>query len=94
MTSICIVTGANGFLGNNLIRLLSKDVYEIRAVFHSDSKNLEDLDCEKYKADILKPYTLDDNTTPVTFNDKYDKNGPTIKRRLYYGTSPQRNTYH
>ena len=32
----------------------------------------------------LKPYTLDDNTTPVTFNDKYDKNGPTIKRRLYY----------
>lgn len=32
----------------------------------------------------LKPYTLDGNTAPVEFNDRFDPNGPTQKRRLYY----------
>jgi len=33
----------------------------------------------------LKPYTNDgDTTNPVTFNDRFDPNGPTEKRRLYY----------
>ena len=33
----------------------------------------------------LKPYTNDSDTTnPVTFNDRFDPNGPTEKRRLYY----------
>lgn len=32
----------------------------------------------------LKPYTLDGNTTPVEFNDRFGPNGPTQKRRLYY----------
>lgn len=32
-----------------------------------------------------KPYTNDDDTTnPVTYNDVFDPNGSTIKRRLYY----------
>ena len=60
MKSVCIVTGANGFLGNNLIRLLSKDLYEIRAIYHSNSKVIDDLDCKKYQADILKPETLNE----------------------------------
>ena len=60
MKSVCIVTGANGFLGNNLIRLLSKDLYEIRAIYHSNSKMIDELDCKKYKADILKPSTLNE----------------------------------
>ena len=60
MKKVCIVTGANGFLGNNLIRLLSKDVYEIRAIYHKSSDVIDDLDCKKYKADILKPETLND----------------------------------
>ena len=59
MKSICIVTGANGFLGNNLIRLLSKDLYDVRALFHTNNKVIENLDCKKYRVDILKPYTLD-----------------------------------
>ena len=59
MKSICIVTGANGFLGNNLIRLLSKDLFEVRAIYHNDNKVINELDCAKYKADILKPETLD-----------------------------------
>lgn len=59
MKSICIVTGANGFLGNNLIRLLSKDVFEVRAIYHKNSNVIDELDCEKYQADILKPETLD-----------------------------------
>ena len=32
----------------------------------------------------LKPYTLDGNTAPVEFNDRFDPNGPTKKQRLYY----------
>ena len=32
----------------------------------------------------LKPYTLDGNTAPVEFNDRFDPNGATQKRRLYY----------
>lgn len=32
----------------------------------------------------LKQYTLDNNTTPVEFNDRFDPNGPTKKSRLYY----------
>ena len=60
MRKVCIVTGANGFLGNNLIRLLSKDVYEIRAIYHKSSDVIDDLDCKKYKADILKPETLNE----------------------------------
>lgn len=31
-----------------------------------------------------KPYMLDGNTAPVEFNDRFDQNGPTQKRRLYY----------
>lgn len=60
MKSVCIVTGANGFLGNNLIRLLSKDLYEVRAIYHNSNKVIDDLDCKKYKVDILKPETLNE----------------------------------
>jgi len=58
MKKVCIITGANGFLGNNIIRLLSKEIYEIRAIYHNDNKVINNLDCKKYKADILKIDTL------------------------------------
>ena len=31
-----------------------------------------------------KPYTLNGDTTPTQFNDRFDPNGPTKKSRLYY----------
>ena len=90
MKSVCIVTGANGFLGNNLIRLLSKDLYEIRAVYHKSSKVIDELDCKKYKADILKPETL---------NEVFEvKDGQKIivihcASRIYLGTKYNQDVY-
>ena len=60
MKKIIIITGANGFLGNNLIRLIDKNLYEIRAIYHSNCDNINDLDCIKYQADILDLKSLDE----------------------------------
>lgn len=58
---IYIITGANGFLGNNIIRKLEQDAdNEIRAfVLTGDSiKSLEKLKCKIYYGDVTKKYTL------------------------------------
>ena len=55
MKKIYIITGANGFLGNNIIRKLERDVdNEIRAfVLKGDSiKSLENLKCKIYYGDV------------------------------------------
>ena len=62
MKKIYIVTGANGFLGNNIIRRLEKDSNnEIRAfVLKNDSiKSLENLKCKIYYGDITKKRIFD-----------------------------------
>ena len=58
---IYIITGANGFLGNNIIRKLEQDAdNEIRAfVLKGDSiKSLEGLKCKIYYGDVTKKETL------------------------------------
>ena len=61
MKKIYIITGANGFLGNNIIRKLEQDSdNEIRAfVLNGDStKSLEKLKCKIYYGDVTKKETL------------------------------------
>ena len=63
MKKIFIVTGANGFLGNNLVRKLSEDEEnQIRAlVLPNDKlKSLEGLNCKIYYGDVTKKETLSD----------------------------------
>ena len=58
-----IVTGANGFLGNNIIRkLITKSENEIRAlVLPNDKiKSLEGLNCKIFYGDVTKKETLND----------------------------------
>lgn len=61
MKKVFIVTGANGFLGNNIIRELQKDnKNEIRAlVLPGDKlKSLDGLKCKIYMGDVTKKETL------------------------------------
>ena len=61
MKKIYIITGANGFLGNNIIRKLEHDNNnEIRAfVLNGESiKSLENLKCKIYYGDITKKESL------------------------------------
>ena len=61
LKKIYIITGANGFLGNNIIRRLNHDNdTEIRAfVLKGDSiKSLENLNCKIYYGDVTKKDTL------------------------------------
>ena len=61
MKKIYIITGASGFLGNNIIRKLEQDHEgEIRAlVLQNDrSKSLKDMRCKIYYGDITKIETL------------------------------------
>ena len=67
MKKIFIVTGANGFLGNNVIRTIlnkfdKKDI-EIRALTHSGSTKdnaLKDLDCKIFQGDVAKIESLEE----------------------------------
>lgn len=63
MKKIFIITGANGFLGNNIIRILhmNKDI-EVRALVLPDDKinSLEGLNCKIYYGDVTKKDTLND----------------------------------
>lgn len=61
MQKIFIVTGANGFLGNNIIRQLNQDsTNQVRALVtstqHADA--LKGLNCEIFAGDVTKPDTL------------------------------------
>lgn len=65
MKSVYIVTGANGFLGNNIVRELAnkKSGCEIRAVVHAGSKSakaLEGLPCKIYECDVTNIDTLNE----------------------------------
>lgn len=63
MKKIFIITGANGFLGNNLVRRLAEnEENEIRAlVLPTDGlSSLEGLNCSVYHGDVTKKETLDD----------------------------------
>ena len=63
MKNIYIITGANGFLGNNIVRLLEKDNNnEIRALILPNDKTdaLKGLKCEKFYGDVTKLETLKD----------------------------------
>ena len=61
MKNVYIVTGANGFLGNNIVRQLPK-TSEIRALIlpNSNRLSLEGLSCNIYEGDVTKPETLEE----------------------------------
>ena len=61
MKRIFIITGADGFLGNNIIRKLECDrENQIRALVlpGSQARSLEGLNCTIYRGDVTKPATL------------------------------------
>ena len=55
-----LVTGADGFLGSNVVRELLSRGHQIRALIHpqSQSTTLEGLPIETYKGDLLKPESV------------------------------------
>lgn len=61
MKKIYIITGANGFLGNNLVRELVKDPNnQVRALVSSPNRAdaLQGLNCTIYAGDVTRPETL------------------------------------
>lgn len=59
---VYIITGANGFLGNNIVRKLVSSNAEIRSLVLPEDTihSLEGLPCKIYKGDVTKPDTLED----------------------------------
>lgn len=63
MKQIYIITGANGFLGNNLVRALTQNSdNQVRALVSSLDRSdaLQGLNCEIFAGDVTKPDTLKD----------------------------------
>ena len=62
MKEVFIVTGANGFLGNNIVRKLVQKKQEVRAFVlpDADITSLNKLDCKIYEGDVTKKETLKD----------------------------------
>lgn len=62
MRIIYIITGANGFLGNNIIRQLSDESCEIRALIlpGESTAALKGLNCSIYEGDITDLQSLMD----------------------------------
>ncbi len=60
MSEICLVTGANGHLGNNLVRLLTERGCRVRdGVRRTDVLNaFDDINCEIVYADMLDRRSL------------------------------------
>lgn len=52
------VTGAEGFLGNNICRKLIVSGYKVKGLCYADPKAIEGLDMEIIQGDITKPQTL------------------------------------
>src|SRR5512135_3332949 len=55
------VTGADGMLGSNLVRVLLEKGHEVRALIHpsSPSVSLEGLNISRHTGDILKPASFE-----------------------------------
>lgn len=55
MSQLCLVTGANGHLGNTLVRALLDQGYRVRAGVRdvNDSAAFEGLDCERVYAELF-----------------------------------------
>jgi dihydroflavonol-4-reductase len=55
-----LITGADGMLGSNLVRVLLDRGHEVSVLLHSSSRSitLDGLKIKKYHGDILKPETL------------------------------------
>ena len=70
MKEVYIVTGANGFLGNNIVRKLLEKNVEVRCLIlpEDNGKALEGLNCKIYRGDVTKKETLEDifNVDPET----------------------------
>lgn len=69
MKEIYIITGANGFLGNNIVRALEqKSDCQVRALVSSIHRAdaLSGLNCEIFEGDVTKPETLKDIFTVPT----------------------------
>ena len=65
MKKTYVITGANGFLGNNIIRILEKQINEgdeIRALVLPEDKlkSLDGLNCKIYKGDVTNIDSLKD----------------------------------
>jgi len=60
LKKIYIVTGANGFLGNTILRKLASPQREVRALLlpGDPARSLENVDCKRYHGDITLPETL------------------------------------
>lgn len=69
MKEIYIITGANGFLGNNIVRALEqRPDCQVRALVSSIHRAdaLSGLNCEIFEGDVTKPETLKDIFTVPT----------------------------
>ena len=71
MKKVFIVTGSTGFLGNTIVKKLSKNKdYEVRALVYSKKEEdiLKDIDCKIFHGDITNKaslkdiFTVEDNT--------------------------------
>ena len=60
MSQSCLVTGANGHLGNTLVRALLEQGYRVRAGVRDidDRAAFQGLDCELVYADLLDEEAL------------------------------------
>jgi nucleoside-diphosphate-sugar epimerase len=53
-----VVTGANGHVGANLVRLLLQRGQRVRALIHRNENALQGLDIERVRGDVLEPASL------------------------------------
>ena len=62
MKELYIVTGANGFLGNNIVRKLLEKRCEVRCLVLPEDKceALDGLECKIYRGDVTKKETLEE----------------------------------